>query len=92
MIGCSLTASSDEGKGRRERQRDDEERKKFFSRFAFFYYKITSRVSFITSGYVVYAVHDNDVKSAQKISRGCHRLCVLYRMNQSSRLSTTHVS
>ena len=25
---------------------------------------------------MVYAVHDNDVKSAQKISRGCHRLCV----------------
>jgi hypothetical protein len=42
----------------------------------FFCYKITSRVSFITWGYVVYAVHDNDVKSAQKISRGCHRLCV----------------
>jgi hypothetical protein len=44
----------------------------------FFGYKITSRVSFITWGYVVYAVHDNDVKSAQKISRGCHRLCVCY--------------
>jgi len=43
----------------------------------FFCYKITSRVSFITWGYVVYAVHDNDVKSAQKISRGCHRLCVI---------------
>lgn len=83
VIGCNLTASSDHEKdGDVDGEKEERQEKTFLFCSAFFCYKITSRVSFITWGYVVYAVHDNDVKSAQKISRGCHRLCVRYRMNE----------
>ena len=101
-IGRYLTASSDAARAenggnlKKRKQKNERTNERHFSLALLFCSKITSRVSFITRGYVVYAVHDNDVKSAQKISRGCHRLCVCvcvrYRMNESSRLSITHVS
>ena len=49
-----------------------------------------SHMSFNAVG-VVYVIHDNDVKSAQKISLFLHDGWMLHRMNESSRLSMTHV-
>ncbi len=73
MIGCNLTTSSDDDDGKKKKEKN-EKKNLFFS-----YVVQCLRV--------VHIVHDNDVKSAQKISQLC--ICMLHRMNESSRLSIT---
>jgi len=76
-IGCNLTTSSDDEK---------EKEKSLFFPLDLSPFSSLVCVCVAQCLRVVYAVHDNDVKSAQKISLDC----MLHRMNKSSRLSITH--